>query len=247
MKLYSSLAYLWPVINPLNEYFGEVVRIRELIDPFVSPLETPSMLEFGCGGGRLLSYFTQEFNTYGVDVSPQMIEQSRVLNPSTTHLLGDMRFVELDMRFDVIFVGDSIGYAVSESDLRLAIENCKKHLKDHGVLVLVPDWTEETYNGSNVWSRTAQTGSSVVSLTEYQYRNGSSPMELRSVFVFLITSDQGTIIEVDYHSFGLHSNAVWKSVIESVGFVLETKAFMDHESGQSQQAFICTIADQIPG
>ena len=70
--------------------------------------------------------------------------------------------------------------------------------------------------------------------------------ELRSVFVFLITSDEGIIVEVDRHSFGLHSNAVWKSIIECEGFVLKTKDFIDHEAGQSQQAFVCTIADQIP-
>ena len=243
-KMYSSLAHLWPALNPLAEYANEARRIRELIDPFVQSLENPTMLELGCGGGRLLSYFTEDFQTYGVDLSLEMILQSENLNPNTLHTVGDMCVVDLGMAFDIILVGDSIGYAVSEHDLRRTIRNCRRHLKRHGVLLLVPDWTTETFLGSNIWGREIELNGSTISLMEYQYRADRNSNDIQSLFVFLITKDGDTIIELDSHSFGLHSNSLWHSAIQSAGLVCETKHFIANESGQGKQAFICTIADE---
>ena len=170
-----------------------------------------------------------------------MIEQSTLLNPTTVHTVGDMRSVKLGMMFDVIIVGDSIGYAISMQDLKAVILNSRQHLKKTGVLLLLPDWTQETYTHNHVWSREVEFGQSTVSLVEYQYQNLSDPSQIHSVFVFLIASGTDTIVEVDYHSFGLHSAATWRSTIESLHLSLDTAYFIDHESGLSKQAFVCAI------
>ena len=243
LKLYSTLAYLWPVLNPLDEYTPEVNRIHELVSPYIKGVERPSLLEFGSGGGRLLNHFTRDFVTHAVDLSPQMIEQSTLLNPSTLHSVGDMRSVKLGMKFDVIIVGDSIGYAISEQDLKAVILNCRQHLKKTGVLLLLPDWTQETYTHSHVWRREMEFDQSTVSLVEYQYQNLTDPSQIQSVFVFLITNGTDTIVEVDYHSFGLHSVVTWRSSIESAHLSLDTAYFIDHESGLSKQAFVCSIPE----
>ena len=104
LKLYSTLAYLWPVLNPLEEYVPEVNRIHQLVNPYIKGVEAPSLLEFGCGGGRLLNHFTRDFVTHGVDLSPQMIEQSTLLNPTTVHTVGDMRSVKLGMMLSLIHI-----------------------------------------------------------------------------------------------------------------------------------------------
>ena len=81
---------------------------------------------------------------------------------------------------------------------------------------------------------------------KYQCQADPSSHDIQSLFVFLITKDGDTIVELDSHSFGLHSNSLWHSAIESAGLACETKHFIANESGQGKQAFICTIADEEP-
>ena len=241
LKMYSSLAHLWPVLNPIEEYSQEACRLRQLITSHLSSDGTPSMVEFGSGGGRLLSYFAGDFHTAAVDLSPDMILQSMKLNPSTRHTFGDMRTINLEQQFDVVLIADSIGYAVSQADLRLTIENGRAHLREGGVMILVPDWTQETFTGSNVWSRTAATDTGEVTLVEYQYLVNTLPRNLRSVFVFLIKDGRTTSIELDHHTFGLHTEAVWESTIETSGLLGKRVVYLENEYGLSGAAFVCTL------
>ena len=238
-KMYSSLAHLWPALNPLEEYSEEAYRLRQLISPYILSVDTPSMVEFGSGGGRLLNRFTGEFQTNAVDLSPEMILQSKKLNPSTNHTVGDMRTINLDQQFDVVLIGDSVGYAVSERDLELTIGNGRAHLKEDGVMILTPDWTEETFTTSNVWSRRAKTGSGEVALVEYQHRVNSAARSIRSAFVFIITEDGSITVEIDHHTFGLHAKSVWGSVIGAAQLLGEVVPFLDNEYGLSKEAFVC--------
>lgn len=243
LKMYSSLSYLWPFLNPLEEFSKEAERINQIIHPFVQSGTRPAMLEFGSGGGRLLSHFTRNFETHGVDLSTDMIKQSKVLNPSTIHTVGDMRSIDLGKAFDVILIGDSIGYAVSEEDLISTIGNCAKHLQSGGVLILAPDWTAETFRGNNLWSCKVNTHSSEVSLVEYQWQPDNAPGEIHSLFVFMVSGKEDTMVDVDHHRFGLHSNSVWKAAIDSAQLVGHPVHFLNNESGLSSLAFICTLQE----
>ena len=107
LRLYSDLAHLWPVISPPEEYLVEAQEwldvIRDRLDVAPSPGQTlPTLLELGCGGGHLLSHLTPYFITEAVDLSPQMLEISRRLNPQTLHHVGDMRTIRLGREFDVV-------------------------------------------------------------------------------------------------------------------------------------------------
>ncbi len=85
-----------------------------------------------------------------VDLSPEMLEVSRRLNPEREHRQGDMRSVRLGRRFDAVFVHDTVDYMTSEADLRRAILTAFVHCRPRGVAVFVPDETAETFEaGSN--------------------------------------------------------------------------------------------------
>jgi len=150
-----------------------------------------------------------------------------------------MRTVNLDQRFDVVLIGDSVGYAVSERDLELTIRNGRAHLKEDGVMILTPDWTEETFTTSNVWSRTAKTDAGEVALVEYQHRVNSAASSIQSAFIFIITEDGTTTIETDQHTFGLHPKSVWTAAIGAAQLLGDAVPFLDNEYGLSKEAFVC--------
>ena len=62
-------------------------RYKRLEDALLENLgpEKRDVLELGVGGGHNLSYMTSDFNVITVDLSEQMLEHSRKLNPTVTH------------------------------------------------------------------------------------------------------------------------------------------------------------------
>ena len=142
MRMYGDLAYLWPIVSPPEEYLVDAKLwldvIRERL-PSMDSGRRPTLLELGCGGGHLLSHLTAHFDAEAVDLSPQMLELSRGLNPSTLHHLGDMRTIRLERRFDVVAIYDAVNYMLTEDDLRAAIATAVAHLNPSGLLMLAPD------------------------------------------------------------------------------------------------------------
>lgn len=66
-----------------------------------------NVLDVACGNGRLLNQFAVQncFNGYGIDISDQMIQQAKLLNPSMRFSTGSCeRIPYADNLFDVITV-----------------------------------------------------------------------------------------------------------------------------------------------
>ena len=83
-----------------------------------------------------------------VDLSDEMLDVSRRLNPECEHLCDDMRTVRLGRSFDAVYVHDAIDYMTTEADLRRAIETAYAHCRPGGVAVFVPDHTSEAFEAS---------------------------------------------------------------------------------------------------
>ncbi|MEA2702730.1 MAG: hypothetical protein QOD63_675, partial [Actinomycetota bacterium] len=68
------------------------------------------MLELGSGGGHNAVHLVADFAMTLVDLSDQMLDVSRRLNPGCEHVVGDMRTVRLGRSFDAVFVHDAVDY-----------------------------------------------------------------------------------------------------------------------------------------
>ena len=139
LRLYSDLAHLWPIISPPEEYLVEAQEWLEVIrgtagyrSNAADRESRPTLLELGCGGGHLLSHLTAHFITEAVDISTQMLEISRQLNPQTLHHVGDMRDVRLGRAFDVVAIHDAINYMTTADDLRAAIATAEHYIFNPG-------------------------------------------------------------------------------------------------------------------
>ncbi len=78
------------------------------------------VLELGSGGGHNASYLKASLDMTLVDLSDEMLDVSRRLNPECEHLRGDMRSLRLGRRFDAVFIHDAIDYMRTEGELQPA-------------------------------------------------------------------------------------------------------------------------------
>ena len=76
--------------------------------------ERPSVLDIGCGSGRLAKVFQNyPFSRYiGVDLSTEAVARARALNlPAVSFIEGDFEAWRPDTSFDAIVFNECIGYA----------------------------------------------------------------------------------------------------------------------------------------
>src|SRR4030095_9836008 len=147
-KLYTELAPWWPLLSPVPDYAEEAAFFLEVMRGAGLP-PAPTLLELGSGGGNNAFHLKPHFDDIMLtDLSPQMLEISRLLNPECEHAQGDMRTLRLDRTFDVVFVHDAIYYIFTFHDLRQAIETAAVHCKPKGMALFVPDYVRETFKPS---------------------------------------------------------------------------------------------------
>ena len=218
--LYDKLAYLWPVISPPEDYADEAVHWRDALRRYLGP-GRHRLLELGVGGGHNLSHLTAEFDAVAVDVSPQMLELSRRLNPAVEHHLGDMRDVRLGQVFAAVLIHDAICYMQTEDDLRAAFATARVHLRTGGLLLVAPDLVRDTFRpGMKLSWSTRKDGVEVRTEEVVRDANPSDTL-VESHFTYTITERGARRVERDIHVTGLFSIATWTALLEEAGFATE--------------------------
>lgn len=110
---------------------------RVWVDAFAQELAAGShVLDLGCGGGEPVARFLVEHGLHvtGVDLSPQMIELARNRLPTLEWIVGDMRRLALDRRFDGILAWDSY-FHLSHDAQRTMFAIFDAHASDRAVLL----------------------------------------------------------------------------------------------------------------
>lgn len=241
MRLYSDLAYLWPIISPPEEYEEEARYWRQALRDRLGPGEH-RILELGAGGGHNLSHLTSDFHATAVDISPQMLALSMKLNPGVQHHLGDMRSVRLGLTFDGVLIHDAISYMLTEDDLRAAFATAKIHLRPGGVLLAAPDLVREVFKDTTVLNWVRKKGEVEVSIQEYLHDPNPADTNLESIFTYTINEGGKQWVERDTHIMGLFAVGTWTRLMQEAGFEVETLSLPAHESGYGGFLFVGTAA-----
>src|SRR5258705_10881997 len=114
-RLYADLASWWPLISAPEEYTEEAATAATILNS--AAIEVHEVLELGSGGGHNAIHLKKRFRLTLVDLSADMLEMSRRLNPECAHHQGDMRTLRLGRTFDAGFVHDAVAYLTTEADL----------------------------------------------------------------------------------------------------------------------------------
>ena len=216
-RFYSDLAAWWPLISPAEEYTQEAGFAATVLNSASIPVR--EVLELGSGGGHNAMHLKERFAMTLVDLSDEMLDVSRQLNPECEHHQGDMRTVRLGRSFDAVFVHDAVDYMTNKSDLRQAIETAFVHCGPGGIAVFVPDSTTETFEeGADHGGNDAADGRGVRYL-EWVWDPDPNDLWALTEYAFLLRDARGSVRVVhETHRTGLFGRDVWLGLLADVGF-----------------------------
>jgi|Deesub1362A_J573_1020465.scaffolds.fasta_scaffold29454_1 SAM-dependent methyltransferase len=217
-RAYSDFAWTEHIIAPPEEYVEETELFSKVIKEH-SKIEARTLLHLGCGAGGNDYTFKRHFKVTGVDISKDMLEIARKLNPEVTYLYGDMRTIRLKECFDAVAIPDSIGHMTTVGDLRKAILMASKHLKPGGVLLIVSNIKEEFKENNFVY--TGSKGDVEITLFENNYVPDPDRTTYEATAVFLIRRKGKLEIHSDIDTIGLFNLSTWLDLLKEVG--LEVK------------------------
>jgi hypothetical protein len=215
-RLYTDLAGWFHLLTAPSEYVGEASRYRQLLDS-AGPVRT--VVEFGSGGGNNASHLKAHFQMTLVDVAPDMLRLSESINPECEHVVGDMRSVRLDRRFDAVFIHDAINYMTTQEDLRGALETAFVHLRPGGAALCCPDSVRENYAGGHDCGGSDGAGLLGMRYLEWQWDPDPEDETYVVDFAYLLREPDGSVrCETDRHVLGLFSRETWLRLMGEVGF-----------------------------
>jgi len=215
--MYSELAPWWPLISPPEDYRQEAefycrVFIKECSD------HPRTVLELGSGGGHNACHLKHHFEMTLVDLSPEMLNGSRRLNPECEHLCGDMRSVNLDRLFDAVLVHDAIAYMTTETDLYQALATAFRHLRPGGVALFCPDFIKETFQPATDHGGSDQ-GVRGIRYLEWMTDPDPDDTTYTVDFAYLIREKGQVSVRQDQHILGLFTREIWLRGLTGTGFV----------------------------
>ncbi len=239
-RLYSDLAWLWPMWGDASEYAPYCAHVAKLVQQYARR-EVHSLLNVGCGGGKNAFNLKGQFAVTGLDISPAMLDLARRLNPECHFVQADMRTFSLPERFDAILIDDAIAYMTTEVDLRAVFERAYAHLNAGGVMVCGPDDITETFVQNHVKVSHAATASKPehieVAFIENNFDPAPEDTEYEALMIYLIRENGRLRIEHDLHHLGLFSLDVWRRLLRDVGFELHEAEYV--EDGKRFVEFAC--------
>lgn len=216
MKLYKELAQWWPLLSPHTEYEEEANLFLKIVQRYHPTVK--NALEFGSGGGSNAFYLKKHFSMTLTDLSPDMLAVSRELNPDCPHIQGDMRTIEVEGKFDLVFIHDAITYFTDKADLLAVMKNAKKHLKPDGLLFIMPDEYTETFEPRTNHGGIDKDGRSLRYL-EWSYDSDPDDQMLTTEYAYIMRDANGQVThEHDSMRAGLFSMPEWEALLAEVGF-----------------------------
>jgi len=239
-RLYSDMAWLWPLWGEPSEYAPYCDHITRLIRRYARR-KVHSLLNLGCGGGKNIFNLRQHFDVTGLDLSPAMLELAGRLNPECELVQADMRTFSLPERFDAILVDDAISCMTTAVDLRAVFERAYLHLNPGGVMVCGPDDTKESFVQNHSQVTHAATAHKPDHIEVVFIENNFDPQpedtEYEALILYLIRENGQLRIEHDLHHLGLFPLDVWRELLNETGFELYKVEYI--EDGRSFTEFAC--------
>ncbi len=212
-KAYNELAWTDKILAPPDNYREETSFYIKILNKILSKemsKQPSTMLHLGCGAGAHDYHFKRYFQITGVDISEGMLTIARERNPQVKYIKGDMRAVNLNRKYDIVIIPDSIMYMVTLTDLREAISNAVCHLKTDGALLVTAHTKEDFQNNNFVYS--GEKGDIHVTVFENNYIVSETIYE--AAMTYLIRQNGKLKIYNEVHTLGLYPYNTWQNIFK---------------------------------
>jgi SAM-dependent methyltransferase len=236
-RFYRDFAEWWPLISPVADSREEADFAAGLLTS--GSIEVNEVLELGSGGGNNAAHLKQRFEMTLVDLSAQMLDVSRAINPDCDHVCEDMRSVRLERQFDAVFAHDAIEYMVTEWGLGEAIETAWTHCRPGGVAVFMPDHTAETFMATSEHGGSDAPDGRGARYLEWTWDPDPTDHWVTTDYVFVFrTSDGRTDVEHETHRTGLFGEETWLRLLAEAGFESEVVTEETSEERPPRRIFV---------
>lgn len=124
-----------------QDKFMNLDLYNDTYDFICSAIATPNakLLEIGCGPGNITKYLLSQrpdFDIFGIDIAPNMIELAKKNNPTANFAVMDSREIKnLNKKYDGIIVGFCLPY-LSPTESNELISNSYDLLNENGLIYL---------------------------------------------------------------------------------------------------------------
>lgn len=225
--MYRELAPWFHLLTPPQEYAEEAASALAILRANVDgPLET--LLELGSGGGNMASHLKREVRLTLTDLSAEMLELSRTINPECEHVVGDMRTLRLGRTFDAVLIHDAICYMTTEADLRAAMTTAFEHLRPGGAALFEPDYVRESFRTDT--DHGGEDGPDR-GLRYLEWVTDADPNDTTYEVDYAILRrypDGRVEVSHDHHVEGLFPKQRWLDLMREVGF-MDSTSHVDEE------------------
>lgn len=211
-RLYSDLAWLWPMWGAATEYAQYCQYVTRMIRQHAKR-PPATLLDIGCGGGKNVLNLKRDFQVTGLDLSPAMLAQAKALNPDCTFVQGDMRTCRLGRAFDAVLMDDAISHMHCRSDFEAAFRTAYAHLTPGGVLIATPDVTTETFRQNRTTATPAARDGLEVVFVENVYDPDPADDQYDTTILYLIRDHGRLRIDTDRWTMGIFSLGTWRQVL----------------------------------
>ncbi len=218
LKLYSSLASWFHLLSSPADYAEEAGFYTRTLRAAVSPAPR-TVLELGSGGGNNALHMKAHFRMTLSDLSAEMLDLSRTINPECEHVVGDMRTLRLGRQFDAVFIHDAICYMTDEASLRGAIETAREHCREGGAVLLAPDEVKETFRSTTYQGGHDEAGRGLRFL-EWTWDPDPEDTTYIADWAYLLRDREGNVrVEHERHTLGLFPRARWLELLREAGLL----------------------------
>ncbi len=142
MDIYKETFETWNKIASLyQDKFMDLDLYNDTYDFVCDSIDkaNPKILEIGCGPGNITKYLLSkrpDFDIFGIDIAPNMIELASKSNPTANFAVMDSRQIdEIKTKYDGIVCGFCLPY-LSQSDSQKLIGDCYNLLNENGLIYM---------------------------------------------------------------------------------------------------------------
>ena len=234
--LYSQLTSWYRLVDPPADHLEEAASYEAAFASAVTG-RAETLLELGAGAGHNASHLKRRFRCTLTDLSEEVLELSRELNPECDHLQGDMRSLRLNRTFDVVLVHDAVVYMTTEEDVLAAAQTAFVHTRPGGAAIFAPDHLRDTFRESTELIE-GEDGSRALRCLAWTWDPDPGDTTYAADLAFLLRDGHTVMAAHDRHVEGLFSEATWHRLLTQGGFEVETipRPIGD---GEADQIFLC--------
>ena len=238
-RLYGDLAWTWPIISPPEDYLDEGAEYERLISGH-SQTPAKTLLNLGTGGGHIDWAIKKHYAITACDISENMLELARGLNPEVAYVHGDMRTVRLGGEFDAVLAGDAINYMLTEDDLLAAFETAYAHLKPGGIFLTCREECPEHFEQNRTTAYTKSAGGIEITFIENYFDGDPSDTVIEGLFIYVIRDGGSLRIESDRHLLGIFPGETWTRLLGKAGFkIVAITAGLPGYQGRPIPHYVC--------